>query len=750
MIDRRRTPWGIFFLLLLLMCVLTYFLCGLFKIPDVSILNYQDALMYIFLHPLQNWWTDNTIGFIGVAFLGWVMFVAWYLNYYRNTHFGAENGTEQWANIKTMSKSLRDPDEDKNTYLSKNIAVSDTALSNKNVLIVGGPGTFKSTSEVMPNLLRASCTNIFLDIKGELLRKHGNYLVAHGITVKVLNFIHPEESDRWNPFTYIYREVNLIRLITIIQASVKPPDAMKGDPFWDDGVALYLQAMFYYEWLQSKEEKRKASFNNILVLINMETTKVDEEGTTALQQEMDRLSAIKGSDYPPVRDYRKLKEGATETVRSIIIMVNAMLRLCETAAMKRIFEDDDIDIKSLGLGVDGNPNKKTALFLVMPDNDTSFNWIVNLFYTQMFDTLTYTADFECGGSLPIHVRLWADEFYAGPKPLNCEVLLGTLRGRNMSIIPVLQSIAQLKVLFPNEKWEIFMGNCAAFVYLGSGAADSTTHKFISELLGEMTIDTRTDGSSTGMHGNANINNAKAGRTLMTPAEVKRMPRTDCIIFLESRYPIYDKKAIPFHTKQWKESEKLAGKDGYKHPVRVVYNEETLTYRTITSSAPIQFLDKEDIEFYKKAEKNDESIKVFEIDEEEFLYLNWRKQPPLSEEEITEIFQQAKTERDMGKQEDQEVPEDVLLFRESEQAEQEERVHESNSNPVSEKWNLSGSIYDCIKRYAAQLTTEQLNEILEGLEAGLSEKQVKSYFCLPAEKMNQYRRAYIFGSGKYAP
>ncbi len=744
MIDRRKTPWGLFFFILLLMCVAVYFLCGIFKMPGVTLDNFQDSLLYILTHPLQNWWTENTLGFMGVALIGWVMFISWYLNYYRNTHFGAENGTEQWADVKTMSKQLRDPDESKNTYLSQNIAVSDTVLSNMNILVLGGPGTYKSTSLVMPNLLRANCTNVFLDIKGELLRKHGKYLETHGIKVKVLNFIQPNGSDRWNPFAYIEREENLVRLITVIQASTKPPDAMKGDPFWDDGVALYLQAMFYYEWLQAKEEGRKAKFNNILKLVNMETTKVDEEGTTALQQEMDRLAAIKGAEYPPVRDYRKLKDGATETVRSIIIMVNAMLRLCETAGLKRVFEEDDMDIKSLGLGIDGNPNKKTALFLVMPDNDTSYNWIVNLFYTQMFDTLTYTADFECGGSLPIHVRLWADEFYAGPKPLNAEVLLGTIRSRNMSMVPVLQSIAQLKSLYPNEKWEIFMGNCASFIYLGSGAGDYSTHEFISKLLGEMTIDTRTDGSSTGHYGNANINNARSGRSLMTPGEVKRMPRKYCIIFLESRYPIYDKKAIPFQTKRWKESEQLAGENGYKHPVRVVFNEETLTYKTITSTSSIQFLDKKDVEFYKEAEKTDGSIKVFEVNETDFLYLNWRKQPPLSEDEITDILRQAHLEQCLDKETDSELPEDVLI-REREWEEVRKTAKEQRKKKERpENWNLSGSIFDCIKRYADRLSSEQLNEILEGLEAGLSEKEVKSYFCLPAEKMNQYRRAYMFG------
>ena len=153
---------------------------------------------------------------------------------------------------------------------------------------------------------------------------------------------------------------------------------------------------------------------------------------------MQELQERYGEDYPPVRDYRKLKEGASETVRSIVIMVNAQLRLFEIPEIKRVFEGtDDIDIPSLGLGVDGNPEKKTALFLVMPSGDSSYNLFINMFYTQLFTVLKRIADNRRDGQLPIHVRLWADEYYAGPKPLNCETLLGEIRSRNMSIVPIL-------------------------------------------------------------------------------------------------------------------------------------------------------------------------------------------------------------------------------------------------------------------------------------------------------------------------
>lgn len=735
MIEKRKTPWGIFLIILVILIIGAYFGCGLMKLDGVTMSNYQEKLLYIVMHPLRNWWTNKTPAFMGVVFIAWIMFIAYYLDQNRNYHFGVENGSEQWADVNKLSKTLRDSKNEKNnTYLSERIAVSNNALSNMNMLVIGGAGSYKTTSVLTPNLLLAGMTNVILDIKGDLLRKHGNYLKEHGVKVKSFNLINPEESDRYNPMQYLQKETDVIRLITNMQASVKPPDAQKGDPFWDDGVALYLQAMFFHEWLTAKEENRKPTLNNILKLVNMESKHVgdgEEDDKTELQLEMDRLAELHGDDYPPVRDYRKLKEGATETVRSIIIMVNAMLRLCETSALKRLFEDDDIDIPSLGLGVDGNPNKKTALFLVMPDNDQSFNFLISMFYTQLFDILIRIADHKCHGSLPIHVRLWADEFYAGPKPTNTEVLMGTIRSRNLSIVPILQSIAQIKAVFPQEKWEVFLDNCAVMIYLGSGPAAFSTHEYISKLLGEMTIDTRNDGVTTGSHGSSSLNNQRAGRGLMTPGEVKRLDRKKCLIFMEGQYPILDWKNLPFETPEWKESERLAGKEGYKHPVRVVYNPKTMTYRTIRNESKFQAIDKKDVAFYKEAEKTDNSIKVCEVNEEEFLYLNFNVEPKPTEEELIQMLIQNRNEMEESKEKPESNNSNVPKF----------GTNKKNTDTKQDEWNLSGSIEQCIIRYASRLDGEQINQILLGLEQGLTDEQVKSYFILPADEMKQQRNMF---------
>lgn len=735
-IQRRKLPWGFLTVLLVLMLILAYLLSGLMKLDGVTLLNWQNRFAEVLLHPFQNWWNEKSIAFLGIAFFAWFGMVTYLMDNYRNRQAGVEHGAEEWADLKQIRRILTDKDETKNTLLSENVAVANDKLSNLNMLVVGGAGSYKTTSVVMRNLQLAAMTNVFLDIKGELLRKNGNYLKEHGIAVKSLNFINMEQSDRWNPFNYIHSEKDLVKIVTNLQESVKPPDAMKGEPFWDEASGLYLMSLFAYEWFRQEEEKKEhpkhyqvATLPRVVELANMEMQPGSREDSTKLQEKMEELERKHGRAYPPVRDYFKLKGAAEakETISSVILMVNAMLRLCETPELKRILEEDDIDIKSLGTGADHIPGKKTALFLVMPDNDPSFNFLISMFYTTMYDVLLYTADHECGGKLPIHVRLWADEFYAGPKPTRTEVLMGTIRGRNMSIVPILQSIAQAQALFPQNKWEIFVENCAVMVYLGSGPGAKSTHEYISKLLGDMTIDTRDDGRSFGSHGNSNIQNRKSGRTLMTPAEVRRMSRKDCLIFIEGQYPIFDRKAIPFRTKRWMEAEKLAGKNGYRHPVEVVFDEETRSYITVQQKEKIEFLTKEEKEIYRQLAKTDENLHYWEVDADAFLYMNFRRPQP-TEEEIEQIFQQAKKEKDALRQlqnTEEELPEDIQAMLQQ------------------EKPDLSGSIIECIERYQKELSAEQKEILINSLVLGLTEKQVKNMFFQPKERMEKLQKAYLF-------
>lgn len=738
MIKKRNIPWSILVFVLFVLEIFAYYFSGLFDLQGVTLSNYQEKFLdEILLHPFQNYWNDATAGIMGVALILWLMAVSYFITYYRNYHFGKEQGTADWGDVDNLSKTLSDKDESRNTYVSERIKIGFDALSNMNMLLIGSAGSYKSTSFVERNLVAAYVTNILVDIKGELLRKHGKYLRKKGVAVKALNFKNPEQSDRYNPFRYIYKDSDLMELITIIQKATEKPEQMKGDPFWDDGVALYLSALFYYEWLEAKEQGRRATMNNILKLVNWEAIKIDEQGTSRLQQAMNDLAKLKGDAYPPVRDYRKLKDGAPETVRSIVIMVNAQLRLFELPEIQRIFEDDDIDIPSLGLGVDGNPNKKTALFIVLKSRDSTYDLFINIFYAQLYRVLCDLADDKCkDGRLPIHVRLIADEFYVGPKPQDTEKLLGEIRGRNLSIIPVLQDLAQAKTLFPNDRWETFVGNCAALLYFGSGPGAHSTHQMISEMLSKATIDSRSEHVSSVLNtrGQDNQQISTAGVSLMTTDQIREMSAKECIIFLEGNKPVYDRKGLPWKIKdkRWLESQKIYG-DGYRHPIRVVYNEELRKYKTIQSDSSIQFLEKRDLEFYQEAQKTDPSIKVFNIDETDFLYLNWNSLPRPTEDEMADMFRSYRSDVEQRMRSSMKNGDAPLL---------EEPVGSSEK----QAWNLSGSVIECLLRYAGELTAAEQEEIVRGLEDGLSEDQVKHYFALhDARKMNQYRRAYLLAN-----
>lgn len=207
--------------------------------------DYQDKLAYILMHPFRNWFNEKTPAVIGIALTAWAMFVCYYLTYYRNFHPDAEHGVAEWADVPKTAKRLYGKGEEPVTCLSKNITVNAKALPNMHILILGGSGDGKTTSLLIPNILLANMTNIILDVKGDLLKNYGGYLKEiKNITVKSLNFKDMLQSDRYNPFVYIDNYTDVIELITNIQTSVKPPDAQKGDPFWDDGVGLYLQSLF--------------------------------------------------------------------------------------------------------------------------------------------------------------------------------------------------------------------------------------------------------------------------------------------------------------------------------------------------------------------------------------------------------------------------------------------------------------------------------------------------------------------------
>ena len=617
-------------------------------------------------------------------------------------------------------------------------------------MIIGSSGSFKTTSIMHQNLLQGYGSKVVLDVKGDTQRKLGNKFIKMGYKICSLNFKEPDKSDRYNPFQYIENEEDILRIRDAIHEVCRPQkETSCADPFWDDAVKLYAQALYEHVWLKSRENGKVGTMNDVMELCRMESRRyVDEDGNerSALQDEMDKLAAKYGDEYPPVRDYRKLKDGAPDTVNSVILMLNGMFSICETAEVKRIFSGNDIDIRELGTGVGGNPEKPVMLFLVIPDNIQVYNWIVSVFYTQMFDILIRLSDNEIHGPLPVPVEVWMDEFYAGARPANTDVLLGVVRSRNISMIIMLQSVSQVQTLYKENKWETMMDNLATVVYLGSGPAAKSTHEWISNLLSTSTVDSRSDNVHLGANGNSGLDFHRAEIKLMTPEQVKRMPPTECIVFIESRPPVYDRKAIPFDKPDYgfvatdflkKRYSEALGLGEYEHPVHTVYDPIHFRYITVEQEKRLQVVTKqEDIESFQEAAKNDPRILTCNIDETELLYLNWNRRK-CSVEEVQQIFMQT-IEAEKRKMEDlkglsvlQDVDGGEIIL----------------PKPVEEKsdktgWNMDCSLREILSEHWNDLSQIEQEEICIDLASDLNETQIKEILRLPVDEMEVRRRAYI--------
>ena len=586
--KKQKFPKALLVLLLAGCLLLGYYIGAIFCYPERSLRTIDVILKDVMEHPLKNYWNENSPACIGLGFLLWLFLLSYYSYYQRDFHSSIEHGSAEWADIAQVLKRRGEKDGKNIRILSQHVSVSKNKrkLSNNNMMVVGAPGTGKSAKIVAPNLLLAEDSMVILDVKGDLLKQYGNYLKEKGYRIKVLDLISSDfgKSNQYNPFMYVKTEVDLTRLVLALQAAVTPADAQKGEPFWEDGVTLYLMACFYYVWL----EMEHPTLNKVLELMNRESHVLNEETQeTELSVMMDQLARDTiqnplGDQHPAVIQYRKLKEGAPDTVRSIVIMCNSKLKFCQVAAAKRIFEDDEMDLQFLGSGFCRDQKTRTALFLCVPDDDKSFNFVVGMLYTQLFQVLIREAR-KYGGALPVPVEIWMDEFANGARPDNFEELITTLRSRNISVVMFLQSVSQLKKIYPHDTWEILMDACSVFVYLGGGRAALSTHEYISKLLGQATIDKKSDGLSRGSHGSGSLNFDRLGRELMTPAEVGMMPEDDCIILITGEKPIYDKKYYTFDKENFKKAMALGV---YEHDVCVT---EDGRGGYITQKAPGRFI-----------------------------------------------------------------------------------------------------------------------------------------------------------------
>ena len=574
----------------------------------VLILNKFNAAIK---NPFGHYYNANTLRAVIYGSLIYGMAVLMYVTSRRNLMHGKEYGTARFADIRMVNKALADKDESKNRILSNNVRMStDTSVTglNNNMLVIGGSGAGKTFFIVKPNIMQMMLNNSFIatDPKGEIARATANMLKKNGYNVKVLNLIDMAKSDGYNPFRYIREENDVVKLVTNIISNTTPKETASTDPFWEKSESMFLQALFYYVWLEMPPNRK--NFQSVLDLLS--EAEVDAKGNdsklTKKMKQLAKTSKLK-QNHPAYKQYMKVIRGAGDTVRSIIISANSRLALLENPQILRILSKDDLHLEELGIGVNGDKHTRTALFCIIPDSDKSYNFIVGMLYTQLFQELYFQADFKNDGKLPIQVTLMMDEFANVALPDDFCSLLSTMRSRRISSIIIVQNLAQIKALF-KDTWETITGNCDTLVYLGGN--EKSTHQYISEMLGKSTIDKRSTGETRGVHGSASRNYDVLGRELMTPDEVRNMSNKKCLIFTKGFNPIFDDKYIPFRHKNFSQTEDGGGK-AYVHDPSL--NKESL--RTV------KLLSEKQINDIKEYKKENEVVHIMDMSLEEIMMLD---------------------------------------------------------------------------------------------------------------------------------
>lgn len=450
----------------------------------------------------------------------------------RNTRNGEEHGSAKWGNPKTILRKYREKQYMHNLILTQNVRIGLDGRKhrrNLNVLVCGGSGAGKTRFYCKPNLLQANTSFVVLDPKGELTRDTGGMLEDMGYEVRVLDLIHMEDSFCYNPFVYIENDNDAQRLVTNLFKATTPKGSTSNDPFWDTAAQMLLMALVLYLVHEAPPEEQ--NFSMVMELLSAGEVKEDNDSYQSPLDVLFYQLAIRKPNHIAVKYYNNYRSGSGKTLKSIQITLMSRLEKFNLESLAALTITDELDLPSLG-------EKKVALFAQIPDNDSSFNFVVSMLYTQIFQQLFSLADRKYGGALPVHVHFLMDEFSNVALPDDFEKILSVMRSREISASIILQNMAQLKALF-DKQWESIVGNCDSFLYLGGNEKES--HKYVSELLGKETLDTTSHGKTKGRNGSYSTNYQQTGRELMTPDEVRMLDNDYALLFLRGERPVMDRK-----------------------------------------------------------------------------------------------------------------------------------------------------------------------------------------------------------------
>lgn len=471
--------------------------------------------------------------FIGIFLLLYGSAILFYYTGQKNTRPGEEHGSASWGSVRELDKKYRDKDAGKNVILTQHLQMSmNGKLHRRNLLqiIVGGSGSGKTRFLAKPNLMLANASFIVTDPKGEMLRAVGNLFLEEGYVLRVFDLIDPSKSDCYNPFRYIRKDADVFKLIDSFIKNTTPKGAKANDPFWEKSETALDSALMLYLLHEAPPEDQ--NMETILYMIENGGAKEEDDDYSSPLDLLFEALEEEQPDHIAVRQYHIFKQAAGKTAKSILVSAAVRLASFTLPEIQRITATDDMELGKLG-------ERKQAIFCIIPDsNDASLNFLVGMLYTQAFQELYYQADKVHQGALPVPVRLMFDEFANVALPDGYARLQATMRSRNIMSTIVLQNISQLKALFKDD-WEGIIGNADSFVYLGGN--EQSTHKYISELLGKETIDTKTSSQSKGRNGSFSQNFQQTGRELASVDELAVLDGGKCILQLRGVRPFLSEK-----------------------------------------------------------------------------------------------------------------------------------------------------------------------------------------------------------------
>lgn len=518
----------------------------LFLVENTGNLSFADNLLTAFNRTFEELsrfapqfsYEPMSLGIAVVAAISYVLFVLYKTFDEKNTRPNEEYGSARWGKYSDI-RAFLDKKKDFNILLTKSESLSlsgrmkitrnDNFNRNKNVVVVGGAGSGKTRFYVKPNLMQMHSSYVVSDSKGLLLAETGKMFEEAGYQIKIFDLINRRDTHQYNPFQYIQTEDDILKIVNNLIKNTTNPDKKGGDDFWEKAETALLMAIFSYLIQEVTAEDR--TLGNVIELVRLADIEEDVPGyVSPLDILFNELEQKDPTNFA-VSQYKIFKLSGDKTTKSILVSLGVRLSPFDIPSIKELVSQDTLELDTVG-------DVKTILYILLPDTDTSFNFLASMMYQQLFDMLVYKADNVYKGRLPCHVRCILDEFANIGQIPDFEKVISVIRSREISTNVILQNISQLKTLY-KDTWETIIGTSDVFLYLGG--MEQSTHEYISKLLGKQTIEQRNTSVTKGSNGSFSENFQKLGRNLMDPDEVASLKGQECILKIRGVHPFLSKK-----------------------------------------------------------------------------------------------------------------------------------------------------------------------------------------------------------------